>query len=142
PGRGADPIRRRARSRPPPPARAGRSSGRTAGGATRYRRTRWRAQAFPAERAAGHAGRRQAGRPCTAWALGSDPLKLIAPGREPIYIPGVPLRLDTSVSGETKLRRCIVATGTVKWFNPTKGYGFIQPQTGGKDVFVHISAVE
>ena len=32
--------------------------------------------------------------------------------------------------------------GTVKWFNPTKGYGFIKPSTGDKDVFVHISAVE
>jgi cold shock protein len=45
--------------------------------------------------------------------------------------------LDTSLA-----RRQTMQKGTVKWFNPTKGYGFIRPSSGDKDVFVHISAVE
>jgi cold shock protein len=46
------------------------------------------------------------------------------------------------ISAGSSVGRSTMARGTVKWFNPTKGYGFIQPQAGGKDVFVHISAVE
>jgi cold shock protein len=50
------------------------------------------------------------------------------------------MRIASSLTCKT--RRPTVQKGTVKWFNPTKGYGFIRPSTGEKDVFVHISAVE
>jgi CspA family cold shock protein len=60
------------------------------------------------------------------------------PGCGAVRSDAVVLRsLETSLT-----RRQTMQKGTVKWFNPTKGYGFIRPSSGDKDVFVHISAVE
>jgi len=50
-------------------------------------------------------------------------------------------RVD-SISSQSSSSPAEAHTGTVKWFNPGKGYGFIAPETGGEDVFVHISAVQ
>ena len=92
-------------------------------------------------------------RVCASSYLKSELIRGYLEGRQaPAHSPGppvtpagfgcVPHRHEVVFSSYRIWETTKVATGTVKWFNPTKGYGFIQPDNGSKDVFVHISAVE
>lgn len=63
-------------------------------------------------------------------------------GRCAHSIPVSCVQLVRAGTADVKGKARVMPKGTVKWFNPTKGYGFIAPESGGKDIFVHISAVQ
>jgi len=81
-------------------------------------------------------GRRGAVAPCKPSIAAGREVELAG------FLLAVHCQTDLSCFPRSEQGVTTLATGTVKWFNATKGFGFIQPDTGGKDVFVHISAVE
>ena len=76
----------------------------------------------------------------------TGPLRFALPGARSDYPQMIDNSSQRPLWGAALMHPAVkghpMATGTVKWFNEQKGYGFIQPDQGGKDVFVHISAVE
>jgi CspA family cold shock protein len=67
---------------------------------------------------------------------------LAARASAPAAKPSFAIRAHSAQGAAVKMKERPMTTGTVKWFNATKGYGFIAPDDGGTDVFLHISAVE
>ena len=83
--------------------------------------------------------------PFKEWVAGSNPARLMSPSSSLVQDTALSRRKQGFKSPWGRIffkEGKYMPNGKVKWFNPQKGYGFIEPEDGGKDVFVHISALE